>query len=460
MQDLTTERSASPISVPARPKVGVLLAAGRAERLHHITRGHSKVLLRLGGMSLWERAVRTLLAHGMERVVVVVGFDARSVTDAVDRMGDPRVEVVTAEGWEEGNGASLAAAAGAVDGEESFVLLCADHLFGVGVLEGLMQAGAPAVLVDDSPTPEAWDEGTRVRIHGGRALVFRKSLTDPAIDCGAFVLTPDVFECQASASAHGDHTLAGAVSGLAERRPMVVTPLPHGAWWQDVDVPEDLRRARSLLRRDLTKESDGPVSRFLNRPISTRLSFGLSPLRIPPNVLSLFAFVVGLIAAGFLAAERGLVGGLLVQASSVFDGMDGETARLQFRTTARGARLDDMLDRMVDAAVVAGMGLWAIEDSFRPSMAALIAAIACGWALFHWIVSRKTVALALEPRAEKSLGFLLGSRDGRLLLVAAGGLLGRPLLGVLAMATGYVVSVAARAFLVRRTVGARALAVR
>jgi 1L-myo-inositol 1-phosphate cytidylyltransferase / CDP-L-myo-inositol myo-inositolphosphotransferase len=460
MRNLADPGSAPAIFGSGRPRVGVVLAAGRAERLHPITGGRSKVLLRLGGVSLLERSVRTLLASGMERVVVVAGFEGRSVGNAVERLSDPRVELVIGKGWEAGNGASLATAAAPLEGEENFVLLCADHLFAAGALDALLLIGGPAVLVDESPTPEAWGEGTRVRIQAGMAAAFRKSLPEPAIDCGAFVLTSEIFACQRRAAADGDHSLAGAVSRLAEVRAIRAVPLPQDAWWQDVDAPADLRRAGWFLRRSLAKESDGPVSHFLNRPISTRLSFALAPFRIPPTVLSLVALFVGMLAAGFLAAERGVVGGLLVQASSVIDGMDGETARLQFRTSVRGARLDDILDRMVDAAVVAGMGLWAIEDSFRFSIAALIAAIACAWAVFHWIVSRKTVALALQPRAEKSLGFLLGSRDARLLLVTVGALVGRPLLGVLAMATSYVISVAVRAFLVRRTLEPLALPAR
>jgi hypothetical protein len=50
-----------------RLRVGVVLAAGRSERLASVTGGGSTALLRLGGLSLVERAVRSLLAAGLER---------------------------------------------------------------------------------------------------------------------------------------------------------------------------------------------------------------------------------------------------------------------------------------------------------------------------------------------------------------------------------------------------------
>jgi CTP:molybdopterin cytidylyltransferase MocA len=63
---------------PARSRllrVGVVLAAGRSERLESVT-GWLHGLAPAGGLSLVERAVRSLLAAGLQRVVVVVGHDA------------------------------------------------------------------------------------------------------------------------------------------------------------------------------------------------------------------------------------------------------------------------------------------------------------------------------------------------------------------------------------------------
>src|SRR5215213_10722870 len=85
--------------LPRRPRVGVVLAAGRSQRLESVTGGGSKVLLRLGGLSLVERAVRSLLAAGLERVLVVVGHDAGLVATVIGRFGGGRVRAVYAERW-------------------------------------------------------------------------------------------------------------------------------------------------------------------------------------------------------------------------------------------------------------------------------------------------------------------------------------------------------------------------
>src|SRR5215218_10747003 len=153
-------------------RVGVVLAAGRSQRLDPLTRGGSKALLRLGGLSLAERAVRTLLAYGLERVLVVVGHDAGPVAAVVGRLGRGRVRAVYADRWRDGNGASLAAVEDAVAGEALFVLVTADHVFAEGALDRLLGAGAPAVLIDAAPDRAAWLEGTRVQVVDEAVVAF------------------------------------------------------------------------------------------------------------------------------------------------------------------------------------------------------------------------------------------------------------------------------------------------
>jgi choline kinase len=253
-------------------RVGVVLAAGRSERLESVTGGGSKALLRLGGLSLVERAVRSLLAAGLERILVVVGHDAGPVATVIGRLGRSRVRVVYAERWSDGNGASLAAVEDAVAGEGLFVLVTADHIFGEGALDLLLGAGEPAVLMDAAPDQPAWAEGTRVRVVDGAVVALGKHLDAPAIDCGAFLLPPEVFVRQRQAAIEGDHSLAGAVTRLAQARPLLAVALPAGCWWQDVDTPKDARQFRDGLRAKKRSPQTAAGSehfrqRFLMRPV-------------------------------------------------------------------------------------------------------------------------------------------------------------------------------------------------
>lgn len=439
-----------PPALATHPRVGVVLAAGRSERLTNITGGGSKALVRLGGLSLVERAVRTLLETGLSRVLVVVGYHAGPVAAVVDRLAPGKVRAVYADDWEAGNGASLAAAQAVVSEQEFFIVVTADHVFAEGVLDELISAGEPAVLIDQRPERDAWDEGTRVRLSGGRAIAFSKQLQDPSIDCGAFVFPTGIFEAQRRAASGGDPSLSGAVTRFAEDHPLAVIPLLPGTFWQDVDTPEDLARARIGLRRSLIKEGDGPVSRYLNRPVSSRLSMAVAPLRLSPDLVSIIAFGFGLIAAGFLATGYAIAGGVIVHLASVLDGCDGEVARLQLRASPRGAFLDGVLDRLGDAAILAGLGLWAIGETSHPALALGLAVAATAGAMLS-MASKDRIALLGLPRApERMLGWLLGGRDGRLLLITIGALLGRPMLALGVVAATSILSLLLRVYFVKR----------
>jgi 1L-myo-inositol 1-phosphate cytidylyltransferase / CDP-L-myo-inositol myo-inositolphosphotransferase len=442
----------TPIETPPlrRPNIAVVLAAGKSERLREVTGGGSKALVRVAGMALVERAVRTLLAAAIDRVVVVTGYHAGPVGAVAARSGEGRLQVLYAENWELGNGASLGAAERTLDGTASFLVVAADHLFGEGAFRTLLSASSPACLVDVAPSSEAWDEGTRVRIRDGRARAFGKGIDEPAIDCGAFLLTPTVFEAHRQAMAGGDASLAGAISALAARQPLTVVPLPEGCWWYDVDTPQDLQAARVQLRRSLVTRADGPVSRYLNRPVSTRMSMILAPLRPSPDLVSVLVAALGLLAAWLLAAGEGLAGGLLAQAVSVLDGVDGELARLQIRASPRGALLDGVLDRVVDVALVGALGVWALHAGTPPRTAVVLVAAAAAGSVISMATKDRVWALGLPPGPERAIGYLLGGRDGRLLLIGLFAVLQRPAFGLAATAIGAWLSATVRVIAVRR----------
>ena len=426
-----------------------MLAAGRSQRLSMLTEGRSKALVQIGGVSLVERAVRTLERAGCDRVVVVVGYQGDEVGRAA-RLAGGNVEVVHAPNWEDGNGASLAAAEDAVGGEPAFVVMCGDHTFSADALDPLLDAGGPAVLIDDGPSPEAWGEGMKVHVERGHATAFAKTLDERAIDCGVFVLPPAVFDAARAGAFEGDHSLAGAVTRLAASVPVWAVPLSPDSWWRDVDTPADLRAAKTLIRRSLAKDTDGPVSRYLNRPISTRITMALAPLRIPPNFLTAVILAVGVWAGWSLSASRALVGGLLTQAVSILDGVDGETARLHDRTSRFGAKLDALCDRMVDAAIIAGLWLWSWDDPSRTFRIEIILAAMIGWAILSQILYGPFDVISRFDDELPPATALLGARDSRLVLIAGVSLFDQPVPAFLVAAFAYLSSGLHRILLVGR----------
>jgi phosphatidylglycerophosphate synthase len=123
----------------------------------------------------------------------------------------------------------------------------------------------------------------------------------------------------------------------------------------------------------------------------------LAPLRPAPDLVSLVAFALGVAGAALLAAGRGVAGALLVHGSSVADGVDGEVARLQLRGGPRGALLDGVLDRVGDAAILAGLGLWALGGHGARGVLVLTVAATAG-ALLSMASKDRAAALGLHRR--------------------------------------------------------------
>jgi choline kinase/phosphatidylglycerophosphate synthase len=444
----------------AEPSVGlpgsrraVVLAAGRSERMRALTGGGSKAHLHLGGVSLIERAVGRLLAVGIEDVIVVVGARSTSVERLVQRIARRGVRTLLADRWMDGNGASLAAAERELVDDPLFVVMVADHVFSDGATDELVAACRPSVLVDEHPDPLIWSEGTRVRIEGGRALEFSKELSALPVDCGAFVLSPAIFEAQRRAAAEGDASLSAALCRFAAQHPIDALPLPAGAWWHDLDTPEDVRAARLSLRRSLRKSADGPVSRLVNRPISTRISMAIARLRPNPSAISVIALLVCAIGSSLLAFGKGIAGGVLVQLGSVVDGVDGEIARLQYRTSAWGALMDGVLDRIGDATVVAGLTIWAVHDGMiGASWAIGLAVGALTGSMLSMATKDRIRALGMREPPEDRLRLLLGGRDARLLLAAMAAVVGQPVWGLVAIVVTTVATLIARLVSVARSV--------
>ena len=104
-------------------------------------------------------------------------------------------------------------------------------------------------------------------------------------------------------------------------------------------------------------KDDGLVSRYLNRRFSQPLSAGI--LRIwpncDPNLVSIFSAVFGFMGAVAFWAYQPVLGGILIQLSSIVDGSDGEIARATGKVTYFGGFFDSILDRYVDFAVLGAM---------------------------------------------------------------------------------------------------------
>jgi hypothetical protein len=107
------------------------------------------------------------------------------------------------------------------------------------------------------------------------------------------------------------------------------------------------------------------------------------------------------------------------------------------------------LDRVGDAAILAGLGLWALDGHDARGVLGLTVAAATG-ALLSMASKDRAAALGLPPAPERALGWLLGGRDGRLLLIAVAAVLSAPIAALAAVAATSALSLGLRVAFLRR----------
>ncbi|HDY87862.1 MAG TPA: hypothetical protein ENH82_07075, partial [bacterium] len=345
----------------------LIIAAGQGTRLK--TKGEVKPLVRLLGVPLIERVIRTAMQSGVHEFYVVTGYQGGKVGSFLKQLAkrlNIAVTIIHNEDWEKENGVSVLKAKDAMT--EPFLLLMADHLFDTAIIRSLqgraLNEGEVILAVDTDKNNPLVDieDVTKGRIRNGHILNIGKTIDDfNGFDTGFFLCTPAIFEAlERACKIHNDTTLSAAIRDLAEDKH--AKSVQTKGFWIDVDDKNAYQKAEKTLLDSLQgKNADGPVSRWLNRPISIRLSKVLVNFNITPNQISFFSFMLSIVAAGLFALGDYLylaLGGIVAQFASIIDGSDGEVARLKYLSSDYGKWFDAVLDRYADAFLLFGLALY------------------------------------------------------------------------------------------------------
>lgn len=126
-----------------------------------------------------------------------------------------------------------------------------------------------------------------------------------------------------------------------------------------LDSERARRRAEWLHMKSLPKSFQGPVDALINCHISLRITRLLARTPVTPNQITIVALLVGIAATAFLiygTRTAVAVGGVLMAVQSIVDSCDGELARLRYQFSKLGQWLDNVLDDVVDTALMVGLG--------------------------------------------------------------------------------------------------------
>jgi choline kinase len=230
----------------------IILAAGMARRLAPLTDHTHKCLLMVGDRPLLSRMLDALAAVGIREAVLVVGHCADQVRAAAgSRWGRMPVRYIDNPQYPKGSVLSLYAARQHLT--EPAIIMDADVLFPREFLRRLLQAPAPSAFLLDQGFQDTGEE-VKYYTRGDRVIALGKKVVPESWElvgegvgfckCGAEA-GPELVRLLERVIAEGDglNEYEDALDLLAARRHMGWVDVA-GLPWTEIDLAEDLRRAR------------------------------------------------------------------------------------------------------------------------------------------------------------------------------------------------------------------------
>jgi len=419
----------------------LIIAAGRGSRLSDVC--ESKPLLSILGLKLIERVILSAKEAGLTDFYIVIGYNDHKVREFLDKLSikkDIKINYLYNFEWKKGNGISVLKSKKYLN--ENFVLLMSDHIFDPSILVDLLKEDIEdeeiKLVVDyniDSNRNIDIDDATKVLVYDDLILDIGKNIDNfNAFDTGIFLCSPIIFDALEESIENGDDSLSGGIKILAERGNAKVFDIKD-KYWIDIDDKLSYKKAKRLLISNLKKKSDGPVSRYINRPISTKITKLLLKTNITPNIISLFTFLLAAIGSIFFflgGYPNLIIGAVFAQFASIIDGCDGEIARLKMQTSEFGGWFDAVLDRYADALLLFGLTIFVFNLSPNFVML-LIGFLAIIGSFMNSYTADKYDGLMKKLTTPNSSYFRLG-RDVRMIIILIGALLYVPFIVLIIIA--------------------------
>jgi len=344
----------------------VILAAGKGERISNTDEFVAKPLIKIFDISLIERSIKNLINNlNIKKIYIVTGFNHKEINYHLVKLKNKlsiNIEVVFAKDWEKGNGASFLAILDKINNQQ-FYLLMVDHLFNNEFYKAIskynINSKSCLIISRTLSSLNDFNDATKVKVAKEKISDIGKSIKDSnGFDTGFFILNSDEFNNVNQLTVREKLSLTEVIQKLVQQKKLYFIEVSANSWF-DIDTNQDLLNTKNYLLNSLSsKINDGPISRYINRPISKWITSKITDYPLTPNQISIVVFFVSMLSGLIISIEGYfflLLGALLAQLSSILDGCDGEIARLKLLKSKFGAWFDRVLDRYCDLFIFTGL---------------------------------------------------------------------------------------------------------
>ncbi len=231
---------------------GVIIAAGRGERLSSISGGTPKTLIEINGKPIIRWIIDNLRSIGVNDIFIVVGYAREKIEAYFKKTTVSGIHFVFNDKWEKGNGISVLSVSEYLSSEEPFLLAMSDHLIERKALEAFagMKEQYPLLLVDpDLHNVFDLEDATKVMVTENRITDIGKEISQyNGVDAGVFLLDKRIFRFLREAVAGGEESLTSGIKRMIKEYQLTAVTMPEDVYWIDIDSEDAYKNAMNMWR--------------------------------------------------------------------------------------------------------------------------------------------------------------------------------------------------------------------
>ena len=281
----------------------IILAAGMGRRLGEYTKDNTKCMLPVNGVRLIDRMLNQLTELDLNRVVIVVGYQAQNLIDYIGSRYDDRLKIEYVENpiYDKTNNIYSLALAKQQMQEDDTLLLESDLIFDDGMLR----------LLTDNPYPnlalvakyEQWMDGTMVRLDNDNNIVnFVPKAAFDYNEASSYYKTVNIYKfsrafsqtkyvpfLEAYSKAVGNNEYYENVLRIISflnNHELKALPITNEKWYE-IDDKQDLDIAEALFadEKDLLRKYYGRFGGFWRFPQMLDFCYLVNPYFPTPRVM-------------------------------------------------------------------------------------------------------------------------------------------------------------------------------
>ena len=281
----------------------IILAAGMGRRLGEYTKDNTKCMLPVNGVRLIDRTLDQLAELDLNRVVIVVGYQAQNLIDYIGNRFDDRLKIEYVENpiYDKTNNIYSLALAKQQMQEDDTLLLESDLIYEEGMLRLLTENPYPNLAL--VAKYEQWMDGTMVRLdHDNNIVNFVPKAAFDYNEASSYYKTVNIYKfsrdfsqtkyvpfLEAYSKAVGNNeyyeNVLRIISFLNSHE-LKALPITNEKWYE-IDDKQDLDIAEALFadEKDLLRKYYGRYGGFWRFPQMLDFCYLVNPYFPTPRVV-------------------------------------------------------------------------------------------------------------------------------------------------------------------------------